>query len=196
MQYLSGRDTTLYHDARKSWRGRIALAIAESKEACRRHLIDPIPEVRHFFPDDARYVYEEGQEGRVTALLVAEHNNVPYRQATRAGRKPGGRGTLVFNLHCADLQMIMTEKEVQELFKAAIRMISNTFQCASTGPCQHTQVPSIVLPFSRWIRPAHVPACAPALTPPAPSPSPDRSAEGTVRSLNLFLFSLTTMRMR
>ena len=66
MQYLSGRDTTLHHDVRKSWRARIVLAIAESKEACRRHLIDPIPEVKHFFPNDAKY--EEGPEERVTTL--------------------------------------------------------------------------------------------------------------------------------
>ena len=55
MQYLSGRDTTLHHDVRKSWQARIVLAIAESKEACRRHLIGPIPEVRHFFPNEAKY---------------------------------------------------------------------------------------------------------------------------------------------
>ena len=50
MQYLSGRDTTLHHDVRKSWRARIVLAIAESNEACRRHLIDPIPEVIIYSP--------------------------------------------------------------------------------------------------------------------------------------------------
>ena len=94
------------------------LAIAESKAACRRHLIDPIPEVRHFFPNEAKY--EEGPEGRVTALLVAEKNNVYYRHPTRAAREPGGRGALVFNLDCADL----SEKEVQEHFKAAIKQIS------------------------------------------------------------------------
>ena len=81
------------------------LAIAESKKACRRHLIDPIPEVRHFFPSVAKY--EEGPEERVTALLVAENNIVYYRHAARAPREPGGRGALVFNLDCADL----TEKE-------------------------------------------------------------------------------------
>ena len=55
----------------------------------------------------------------MTALLVAEKNNVHYRHATRAARKPGDRGALVFNIDCAGL----TEKEVQELFKAAIKMI-------------------------------------------------------------------------
>ena len=94
------------------------LAIAESKKACRRHLIDPIPEVRHFFPNVAKY--EEGPEGRVTALLVAEKSNVYYRHAARAAHEPGGRGALVFNLDCVDL----TEKEVQEHFKAAIKIIS------------------------------------------------------------------------
>ena len=79
MQYLSGRDTTLYHDVRKSWRARIVLAIAQSKGACRRHLIGPIPEVRHLSPDDAKY--EEGPEGRATALLVTEKNNVYVLQA-------------------------------------------------------------------------------------------------------------------
>ena len=96
------------------------LAIAESKKACRRHLIDPIPEVKHFFPNVAKY--EEGPEERVTALLVTEKNNVHYRHAARAAREPGDRGALVFNLDCVDL----TEKEVQELFKAAIKIISNT----------------------------------------------------------------------
>ena len=81
------------------------LAIAESKEACRRHLIDPIPEVRHFFPYVAKY--EEGPEGRVTALLVTEKNSVYYRHSARAACKPGGRAALVFNLDCVDL----TEKE-------------------------------------------------------------------------------------
>ena len=119
MQYLSGRDTTLHHDVRKSWRARIVLAIAESKKACRRHLIDPIPEVKHFFPNVAKY--EEGPEGRVTALLVTEKNNVYYRHATRAARRPGDRAALVFNLDCVDL----TEKEVQEHFKAAIKKMSN-----------------------------------------------------------------------
>ena len=127
MQYLSGRDTTLHHDVRKlsqkSWRARIVLAIAESKEACRRHLIDPIPEVGHFFPNVAKY--EEGPEERVTALLVTEKNNVYYRHATRAARRPGDRGALVFNLDCADL----TEKEVPELSKAAIK---NMIKKAST----------------------------------------------------------------
>ena len=33
MQYLSGRDTTLHHDVRESWRARIVLAIAESNAA-------------------------------------------------------------------------------------------------------------------------------------------------------------------
>ena len=96
------------------------LAIAESKKACRRHLISPIPEVRRFSPNDAKY--EEGPEGRVTALLVTEKSNVYYRNATRAASRLGGRAALVFNLDCADL----TEKEVQELFKIAIKMISNT----------------------------------------------------------------------
>ena len=96
------------------------LAIAESKKACRRHLIDPIPEVRHFFPNVAKY--EEGPEERVTALLVTEKNNVYYRHATRAPREPGDRAALVFNLDCADL----TEKEVQEHFKAAIKKTSNS----------------------------------------------------------------------
>ena len=114
MQYVSGRDTTLHHDVRKSWRARIVLAIAESKKACRRHLIDPIPEVRHFFPNVAKY--EEGPEERVTALLVTEKNNVYYRHAARAAREPGGRGALVFGLDCAELN----EEEVQGHFKAAI----------------------------------------------------------------------------
>ena len=125
MQYLSGRDTTLHHDVRKSWRARIVLAIAKSKGACRRHLIDPVPEVRHFSPNDSKY--EEGVKGpeeRVTAhaLLVTEKNNIYYRHATRATREPGGRAALVFNLDCVDL----TEKEVPEYFKAAIKKISNT----------------------------------------------------------------------
>ena len=89
MQYVSERDTTLHHDVRKSWRARIVLAIAESKEACLRHLIGPIPEVRHFPPNEAKY--EEGPEERVTALLVTEKNNVYYRHAIRAPREPGGR---------------------------------------------------------------------------------------------------------
>ena len=62
------------------------LAIAESKKACRRHLIDPNPEVKHFSPDVAKY--EEGPEERVTALLVTEKNNVYYRHAARAAREP------------------------------------------------------------------------------------------------------------
>ena len=122
MQYLSGLDTTLHHDVRKSWRARIVLAIAESKAACRRHLIDLIPEVMHFFPNEAKY--EEGPEERVTALLVTEKNNVYYRHATRAAREPGGRGALVFNLDCVDL----SEKGVQEHFKAAIKQISTCTQ--------------------------------------------------------------------
>ena len=77
-----------------------------------------IPEVRHFFPNVAKY--EEGPEARVTALLVTEKNNVYYRHATRAAREPGDRAALVFNLDCVDL----TEKEVQEHFKAAIKTIS------------------------------------------------------------------------
>ena len=73
--------------------------------------------------NDAKY--EEGPEERVTALLMTEKSNVNVlycscRHATRAARKPGGRGALVFNLDCAD----MTEKEVQEHFKAAIKKIS------------------------------------------------------------------------
>ena len=96
------------------------LAIAESKEACRRHPIDPIPEVRHFFPDDAKY--KEGPQERVTALLVTEKNNGYYKHATRAAREPGDRGALVFNLDCVDL----AEKDVQGHFKAAIKLISNT----------------------------------------------------------------------
>ena len=44
-----------------------------------------------------------------------------YRHATRAARESGGRAALVFNLDCADL----TEKEVQELFKTAIKIISS-----------------------------------------------------------------------
>ena len=76
--------------------------------------------VRHFPPNVAKY--EEGPEERVTALLVTEKNNVYYRHATRAPREPGGRGALVFNLDCADL----SEKEVQEHFKAAIMLISNS----------------------------------------------------------------------
>ena len=87
------------------------LAIADSKKACRRHLIDPIPEVRHFFPNVAKY--EEGPEERVTALLVTEKNNVYYRHAASAARQPGGRAALVFNLDCVDL----TEEEVQGHFK-------------------------------------------------------------------------------
>ena len=96
------------------------LAIAENKKACRRHLTGPIPEARHLFPSVAQY--EEGPEGRVTALLVTEQNDVCYRHATRAAREPGDRGALVFNLDCVDL----SEKEVQEHFKAAIKQISNT----------------------------------------------------------------------
>ena len=117
-QYLSGRDTTLHHDVRKSWRARIVLAIAESKEAYRRHLIGPIPSVRHFPPAVAKC--EEGPAGRVAALIVTEKNNVHYRHATRAAHKPGDRAALVFNLGCADL----TEKEAQEHSKAAISKIS------------------------------------------------------------------------
>ena len=79
--------------------------------------------MRRFFPDDAKY--EGGPEEHVTALLVAEHNNVHYRHATRAVCKPGDRGALVFNLVGADL----TERGVQELFKTAIKMISNTCAC-------------------------------------------------------------------
>ena len=44
-----------------------------------------------------------------------------HRHATRASREVGDRAALVFNLDCVDL----TEKEVQELFKAAIKKISN-----------------------------------------------------------------------
>ena len=96
------------------------LAIAESKGACRRHRIGPIPEVMHFPPNGSDAKYEEGPEGRVTALLVTEKDNVYHRHATRAARRPGGRAALVFNLDCADL----TEKEVQELSKAATKQIS------------------------------------------------------------------------
>ena len=117
---MSGRDTSLHHDVRKSWRARIVLAIAESNKACRRHLIGPIPEVKHFPPSVSKY--EEGPEERVTALLVTEKNNVHYRHAARAHREPGDRAALVFNLDCADL----TEKEVQEHFKAAIKKISSS----------------------------------------------------------------------
>ena len=61
MQYVAGQDTTLHHDVRKSWRARAVLAIAERKEAFRRHLIGPIPEVimKHFFrifPIDAEWM--------------------------------------------------------------------------------------------------------------------------------------------
>ena len=56
----------------------------------------------------------------MTALLVTEKYNVYYRHATRAAREPGGRAALVFNLDCVDL----TEKEVQEHFKTAIKKIS------------------------------------------------------------------------
>ena len=56
----------------------------------------------------------------MTALLVTEKNNVYYRHATRAPRERGDRGALVFNLDCVDL----SEKEVQEHFKAAIKIIS------------------------------------------------------------------------
>ena len=80
------------------------LAIAGSKEACRRNLINPIPEVRHFSPNVAKYEEFEGPEGRVTALLVTEKNSAYYRHATRAARSPGDRAALVFNLDCADLQ--------------------------------------------------------------------------------------------
>ena len=58
----------------------------------------------------------------MTALLVTEKNNVYYRHATRATRERGDRAALVFNLYCVDL----TEKEVQEHFKAAIKKISNS----------------------------------------------------------------------
>ena len=58
----------------------------------------------------------------MTALLVTEKNNVYYRHATRAAREPGDRAALVFDLDCVDL----TEKEVQEHFKAAIKKISNS----------------------------------------------------------------------
>ena len=58
----------------------------------------------------------------MTALLVTGKGNVCYKHATRAAREPGGRAALVFNLECADL----TEKEVQEHFKRAIKQSSNT----------------------------------------------------------------------
>ena len=114
MQCLSGRDTTLHHDVRKAWRARIVLAIAESKEACRRHLIDPIPEVRHFFPNVAKY--EEGPEERVTALLVTEKNNGYYRHATYPPEKQGLRAALVFNLNYDGL----TKQDGQTYFEEAI----------------------------------------------------------------------------
>ena len=41
---------------------------------------------------------------------------------TRAAHEPGDQAALVFNLDCVDL----TEKEVQEHFKRAIKVISNT----------------------------------------------------------------------
>ena len=63
-----------------------------------------------------------GPEGHVTALLMTEKNNVYYRHATRAARRPGERAALVFNLDCADL----TEEEVQGHFKTAIKKISNS----------------------------------------------------------------------
>ena len=63
-------------------------------------------------------------EGRAAALLVAENSNAHYRHAARAARKPGGRAALVFNLDCADVDLIMTEKEVQEHSKGAIKGIS------------------------------------------------------------------------
>ena len=113
IQYLSGRGAALHRDVRKSWRARIVLAIAESKVACRRHPIGPIPEVRHFSPNynynEAKHEEFEGPEGRVTALLVTGKSNAHCEHATRAARKPGGRATLVFDLGCADL----TEKGVQ-----------------------------------------------------------------------------------
>ena len=54
---------------------------------------------------------------------MTEKNNVYYRHATRAARRPGDRDALVFNLRpdCVHL----TEKEVQEVFKAAIKIISS-----------------------------------------------------------------------
>ena len=78
--------------------------------------------MRHFSPNYNDAKYKEGPEERVTALLelVTEKNNVYYRHATRAARKLGDRGALVFNLDCADL----TEKGVQGHFKAAIKIIS------------------------------------------------------------------------
>ena len=95
------------------------LAIAENKKACRRHLTGPIPEARHLFPSVAKYEEGPDLEGRVAALLVTEKHNVyyVYRHAARAAREPGGRGTLVFGLDCAELN----EEEVQGHFKAAIK---------------------------------------------------------------------------
>ena len=105
------------------------LAIAESKRACRRHPIGPIPEVRHLnFPlglyiaNDAKY--EEGPEERATALLVAGKSNVHHRHATPAAREPGGRAALVFNPDWIGLTEL--EKEVQEHFQTAIKAIRNT----------------------------------------------------------------------
>ena len=100
----------------------------------------------------------------MTALLVAEHRNVHYRHATRATRKPGGRGALVFNLDRADidhdlqLALIMTEKEAQEHFKAVINNGGTV-----PAPLHHTPLPSAGLFSFRWIR--HIPVLARSLGP-------------------------------
>ena len=127
-------------------RARIVLAIAETKEAYRRHPIGP--EVRNLSPNEAKC--EGGPEGRVAALQA---------RATRAARKPGGRAALLFDLGCADLTKKeveghfktdraallfdlgcadLTKKEVEGHFKTDTKKIINTGRCASTCPCQHS----------------------------------------------------------
>ena len=97
-------------------------------------------------------------EGRAAALLVAENSNAHYRHAARAARKPGGRAALamVFNQDCAGGHGL-TEKEVQEHAKTAIKPVIHTCRHAPAGPCT-THASSF-----HWIRPVPVLACAPAL---------------------------------
>ena len=62
----------------------------------------------------------------IKVTLVTENNNKYYRHATCAARKLGDRAAIhvVFNLDRDTL--IMNERQVQELFKTAIKKNSNT----------------------------------------------------------------------
>jgi hypothetical protein len=59
--------TVIHHDVIKNYDARIVVAVSDSKDSCRPHFIDPVPEARHFYPKEA--VTKTGPRERVTAIL-------------------------------------------------------------------------------------------------------------------------------